>query len=109
MLSLTHHSLLPGRFPGVFAEYCHKVHSLHLTRAERHSDSDKAMFEKYDRWRSHPILRFMGPRDLKHAVPGFGTAAAVFGVYLLLSSVFGGSSNHHGAAHDHHAIEDGKH
>merc|ERR1712217_806817 len=66
----------------------------------------KMVFQQYDRWRSHPIFHFTGIRDLKHLFPGFGTAAALFVVYLgykqLIEPAFSSHDDHHHG--DHHNV-----
>jgi hypothetical protein len=57
------------------------------------------MFGKYDNWRNHPSLRYTGVRDLRHVLPGFGTAAAIFLTFWIGGKVFGSRDND---AHGHH-------
>ena len=38
------------------------------------------VFENYDRWREHPMLR--GRHSLARLLPGFGTASVIFATYL---------------------------
>eukprot|EP00007_Cunea_sp_BSH-02190019_P001077 CAMPEP_0174235208 /NCGR_PEP_ID=MMETSP0417-20130205/4731_1 /TAXON_ID=242541 /ORGANISM="Mayorella sp, Strain BSH-02190019" /LENGTH=73 /DNA_ID=CAMNT_0015313685 /DNA_START=58 /DNA_END=276 /DNA_ORIENTATION=+ len=56
------------------------------------------MFENYDRWRSHPMLR---PCP-KSVVPGLGSAVVIFSVYLIgeqiYKSMYPAVDHHHGAS-----------
>ena len=62
------------------------------------------VWDRYDRWRRHPMLR---PTHLKHVFPGFGTAAAIMGVYIVGEQVYElVCPPHHHDHDDHHAHGD---
>uniref|UniRef100_A0A2P2JHJ5 NADH dehydrogenase n=1 Tax=Rhizophora mucronata TaxID=61149 RepID=A0A2P2JHJ5_RHIMU len=52
-------------------------------------------FKRRDEWRKHPMLT----NQLRHALPGLGTALVAFGIYLVGEQVYyklyAPSSSHH--------------
>lgn len=52
-----------------------------------------------DAWRKHPFISNCGKKPLT----GFGTAAAIFSVYLVVDAITGGSSNHSSGHHHSHS------
>ena len=62
------------------------------------------MFERYDRWRYHPTFFINGLKDLKHVLPGLGTATALFVVYLGYKQLTKGGHHDHHDHHDEHVI-----
>lgn len=86
---------------------CHRQHrrnfpctppSPHLDRPEQQHSSSMVLAHQ-DAWRKHPFITGCA----KKPFPGLGIASAIFGAYLVVDLVAGGSSSHaHSSSGDHH-------